>query len=61
MSSDLTYYATRANEERRVAMASSNPNVRRVHLEMAEKYAALADSDAIPNSEVTLQSTLRAG
>ena len=36
------YYAARAVEERRLAMAAADPNARAVHLEMAEKYAQLA-------------------
>lgn len=48
MSSDPSYYAARATEERRLAMASSDPKVRRIHLDMAAKYAILAGADAIP-------------
>ena len=36
------YYAARAIEERRLAMAAKDPNVRSIHLEMAEKYDQLA-------------------
>ena len=36
------YYAARAAEERRLAIASADPNVRAIHLELAEKYAELA-------------------
>ena len=36
------YYAARAVEERRLAMASADQNVRAIHLEMAEKYDRLA-------------------
>lgn len=46
MSDDPSYYAARAIEERRLAMASADLNVRRVHLEMAAKYAVLAGPDA---------------
>lgn len=53
MSPDPSYYAARATEERRRAMASLDPRVRRVHLEMAAKYAALAGADVvIPNETV---------
>ena len=41
MSGDPSYYAARATEERRLAMASVDTKVRRIHLEMAAKYAAL--------------------
>jgi hypothetical protein len=42
MSNDQSYFAERANEERRLAMTSVDPNVRRVHLEMAAQYALKA-------------------
>ena len=46
MSNDQSYLAARAGEERRLAMAAANPNVRRIHLEMAARYAALAGRSA---------------
>ena len=46
MPNDSAYNAARANEERRLAMASEDPKVRRIHLEMAAKYAALAGATA---------------
>ena len=52
MSQDPSYYAARAIEERRLAMASTNPGVRRVHLEMAAKYAALAGPGATPTDQI---------
>ena len=52
MSSDRPYYASRANQERRLAIASLHPNVRKVHLEMATRYAALAGGDAVGIDEV---------
>lgn len=42
MSDDQSYFAARAAQERRLAMASADLNVRRIHLEMAAKYLALA-------------------
>jgi hypothetical protein len=42
---DLYYYAARAAEERRNAMASANLKVRAVHLEMAAYYDALVLSE----------------
>jgi hypothetical protein len=36
------YYAARAIEERRLAMASADANVRAIHLQMAERYDELA-------------------
>lgn len=41
-SDDPSYYAARAVEERRLAMAAADPKVRRVHLELAAKYAEFA-------------------
>ena len=36
------YFAARAIDERRMAMASADPHVRAIHLEMAERYDAFA-------------------
>lgn len=41
MSDDLSYFAMRATEERRLAMASPHANARKSHLEMAARYSAL--------------------
>lgn len=48
MSDSASYYAARAIEERRLAMAATNPSARAAHLEMAARYAELAGSDAVP-------------
>ena len=40
--SDNLYYAQRAVEERRLAMASADSKIREIHLEMASKYDLLA-------------------
>lgn len=40
------YFAARALEERRLAMASADQNVRAIHLELAEKYEQLAAGEA---------------
>jgi hypothetical protein len=48
MSQDHSYFAARAIEERRLAMAASDPSVRRVHLEMAARYALQAGPKANP-------------
>lgn len=53
MSQDPTYFAMRAIEERRLAMAAADQKVRRVHLEMAAKYALLAGSGAGPIHEIS--------
>jgi hypothetical protein len=55
VSDDQSYLAARAGEERRQAMAAANPNVRRIHLEMAARYAALAGKGAAPRVEVCVK------
>lgn len=47
MSLEHSYFANRATEERRLAMASADPKVRRIHLEMAAKYAVLAGANPV--------------
>ena len=42
MSNDPSYYAARGAQERRLAMASADTKIRRIHLDMAAKYEALA-------------------
>ena len=42
------YYAARAVEERRLAMAAKEDTVRRVHLEMAERYDARSRAGEAP-------------
>jgi hypothetical protein len=46
MSDDPEYYAARAIEERRLAMAAADPRVRRAHLELAAQYALQAGDEA---------------
>ena len=55
MSPHSSYFAARADEERRLAMASADPKVRRIHLEMAARYAVAAGPNPIPDGEVPLQ------
>ena len=43
------YYAARAIEERRLAMAAKDSKVRSIHLEMAEKYDEFAARGAQPS------------
>ncbi|HET7606302.1 MAG TPA: hypothetical protein VFK28_09565 [Sphingomicrobium sp.] len=38
MTTDLSYFRRRASEERTAALNSRDPRVRRVHVEMAERY-----------------------
>lgn len=61
MSNDPSYYAARAIEERRLAMTAEDTKVRRIHLEMAAKYTALAHADAIPINEMPREPEERAG
>jgi hypothetical protein len=42
MESDATYFRRRALEERLAAVKADNPNVRRVHRELAARYDDLA-------------------
>jgi hypothetical protein len=51
MSIDRPYCAARASEERRLAIASAHPNVRKVHLEMATRYAAIGGLDVFDTDE----------
>lgn len=59
MSPHASYFAARADEERRLAMASANPVVRRIHLEMAARYAVAAGPDTILDVEVLAQAERR--
>ena len=43
------YFAARAVEERRMAMASTDEHVRSVHLEMADRYSQLAEGIGAPS------------
>ena len=38
VTSDLSYYRRRASEERTAALNARDPRVRRVHVELAERY-----------------------
>ena len=52
MSDNKQYFAARAIEERRLAMASGDHKVRAVHLEMAARYDELSlQDDALENIE----------
>lgn len=56
MSSDHQYYATRAVEERCLAISAENPKVRQVHLELAANYALLAGPKVSDNMRVESES-----
>jgi len=51
MLQDRQYYAARAVEERRVAMASVSPQARAIHLDLATRYEVLvqAAGDRLPS------------
>ena len=59
MSPHDSYFAARADEERRIAMASADRKVRRLHLEMAARYAVAAGTDVVLNDEVPIQHAQR--
>jgi hypothetical protein len=52
LSRDSDYYAARAVEERRLAMACSDAKARAIHLELAEKYAEIAETGRSATHEV---------
>lgn len=45
--SDMNYHARRERQERTLAAASANPAVRAIHLDFAERYAAIVDGTNI--------------
>lgn len=45
MLSDASYHCRRANEERRLARAATDPRARWAHLEMAARYDTLAGAE----------------
>lgn len=61
MSHDPAYYVMRATEEHRLAMASADPRVKRVHLELAAEYAILAGSGASAKHQASQGEKRRAG
>lgn len=62
MSSDSSYFASRAADERRLAAATVEPRARRAHLELAVRYASLAgvDPDAPEVQEAVAERLLTA-
>ena len=44
MDSDLSYFSYRAEEELRAATATLDPKARRTHLDMASRYADVAQA-----------------
>jgi hypothetical protein len=53
LNDNATYYAARAIEARRLAMAAKDPHARAVHVEMAEKYAQLAGEGEAASAQAT--------
>ena len=58
MATDGPYCAARTAEERRLANASAHGNVRRVHCEMATRYADAADVGALVIDELRPETEL---
>ena len=50
MDDDQTYYANRAEEQRRAAAHARSDEARRLHLELAALLAARLETTARPNS-----------
>ena len=48
------YFAARAAEERRMAMAATNEHVRSVHMEMAARYSELAKGMTTPSLKLVI-------
>ena len=51
MSQDPSYCVARAVEERGLAMATADSKVRRIHLEMAARYAVLAGTTDVDDPD----------
>ena len=51
MSNDHSYFAERAIEERRLAVAATDANARRVHLELAAQYTMRSGGTDFPLDE----------
>jgi hypothetical protein len=54
MDSDTKYFRQRASEEREAALQTQNPEARRVHQEMAERYEDLARGIAVHQQKLGL-------
>ena len=52
---DVAYYLRREQEERELAAAASDPQIRAIHEILAQKYAELARREMPPPSESTSQ------
>jgi hypothetical protein len=48
------YYLKREQQERELAAAANDSNIKNIHLEMAEKYAALAAPDTPTRSKLSI-------
>ena len=44
MNGDAIYFERRSREEREAAMKASHPDARQAHLDMADRYAELANA-----------------
>ena len=61
MVQDRHYYAARAADERRLAMASENLSARAVHLEMAARYDELVEAELDARLPIASEVSLKAG
>lgn len=52
MTSDLSYYRRRASEERTAALNARDPRVRRVHVELAERYEERVRAMAVHHEQL---------
>lgn len=48
------YYLKREQQERELAAAANDPNIKNIHLEMADQYATLAASDAPTRTKLSI-------
>jgi hypothetical protein len=49
---DLSYYRRRASDERTAALNARDPRVRRVHLELAERYEDRVRTMALHHEQI---------
>ena len=56
MHKDLSYYRRRASEERTAALYARHPHVRKVHLELAERYEERVRGLTVQREQLCVQS-----
>lgn len=50
----IDYYLKREQQERELAAAANDSNIKNIHLEMADKYATLAATDVPTRSKLSI-------